>query len=34
MISALDDIVEDFSLYLRVEKRISEKVCEMGGYVE
>ena len=24
MISALDDILEDFSLYLRVEKRISE----------
>lgn len=24
MIPALDDILEDFSLYLRVEKRISE----------
>ena len=27
MISALDDILEDFSLYLRVEKRISEGVA-------
>jgi hypothetical protein len=26
MISALDDILEDFSVYLRVEKRISEGV--------
>jgi hypothetical protein len=27
MISALDDILEDFSLHLRVEKRISEGVA-------
>ncbi|MBU7028687.1 MAG: tyrosine-type recombinase/integrase [Theionarchaea archaeon] len=32
MISALDDILEDFSLYLRVEKRISEGVARNYCY--
>ena len=31
MITALDDILEDFSLYLRVEKRVSEGVVR--GYI-
>lgn len=32
MISALKDILEDFSLYLRVEKRISEGVARNYCY--
>ena len=32
MISALDDILEDFSVYLRVEKRISEGVARCYCY--
>jgi len=32
MISALDDILEDFSLYLRVEKRLSEKTAKHRCY--
>jgi site-specific recombinase XerD len=32
MISALDDILEDFSLYLRVEKRISEGIARNYCY--
>ena len=33
MISALDDILEDFSLYLRVEKRLSEKTAKGRCYL-